>query len=103
MPLCITLYLPNRLQLYAFTLSESKVTPGIHPRPLSVLILSYATYVLSEIIVVGVTFRATRHRKALAGALGHGKMSLSDVMFRDGAFFLPFHPIPRIGLSVLAS
>lgn len=67
------------------------------------LVLSYSAYVLSEIIVVGVTVHATRHRKGLAGALGRGMMSLSYILFRDGVFFLPFHPAPRVGLSVLRS
>ncbi|EIW53116.1 uncharacterized protein TRAVEDRAFT_24427 [Trametes versicolor FP-101664 SS1] len=64
-----------------------KWRPALTRFPLSVLILSYATYVLSEIIVVGVTFRATRHSKDLAGALWRGRMSLSDVMFRDGLIY----------------
>lgn len=42
---------------------------------------------LSELLVVGVTLFATSHRKGLEGALGCGKISLSEVLFRDGASF----------------
>ncbi|KAH9850878.1 hypothetical protein C2E23DRAFT_860897 [Lenzites betulinus] len=49
--------------------------------------LSYSGWMLSEFIVVYITFAATRHHSALSGALGHGRRSLSAVLFRHGLIY----------------
>ncbi|KAI0816080.1 hypothetical protein BC628DRAFT_1334324 [Trametes gibbosa] len=45
--------------------------------------LSYTGWVLSEAIVVAVTLAATRHHSSLTGALGHGRRSISGILFKN--------------------
>lgn len=48
-------------------------------------VFAYTGWVLSEVLVVGITLAATHHHKALAGAIGRGRRTLSAVLFQDGA------------------
>lgn len=48
-------------------------------------VFAYTGWILSEVFVVGITLAATHHHKALAGAIGRGRRTLSAVLFQDGA------------------
>ncbi len=48
-------------------------------------VFAYTGWILSEVLVVGITLAATHHHKALAGAVGRGRRTLSTVLFQDGA------------------
>lgn len=54
---------------------------------------------LSELLVVGVTLFATSHRKGLEGALAFGQLSLSEVLFRNGASFLCVRAVWTLGYT----
>ncbi|KAL1937985.1 hypothetical protein VTO73DRAFT_11996 [Trametes versicolor] len=50
-------------------------------------VFAYTGWILSEVFVVGITLAATHHHKALAGAIGRGRRTLSAVLFQDGLVF----------------